>query len=235
MIVFETVTTFERIRLLLVEDHISVREGLRQVLERERDLWVVGEAGTCQEALDLAVALKPHVMLLDQTLPDDDGLSVLERLSQRGALSPTLVFSGGDERIYARRALRAGARGYLTKGVGARCLVQAIRSIHAGQLVASPTITTQLMQEALAQLGQGSDPGEMSERERQVFGLLARCLSQKEVAVRLGLSSKTVSTYKVRLMKKLGATTEAQLTEWFRAVPLAASDRAPKNELLWDI
>ena len=205
------------IGVLLVEDHPATREGLRAAIASQPGLRGVGEAATWHEALRLAQALKPDVLVLDLNLPDGNGWSLLEQLRSREALPPTLVLSVCDEALYARRLLRAGARGYLMKDEPIGTVLQAIREVHAGHLVTSRELSSDLMTEALdmAERAEVDDPpaaaGELSDRELQVFGLIARCLTNKEIAACLGLSEKTVHTYKTRLMSKLGVRTTPEL------------------------
>jgi DNA-binding NarL/FixJ family response regulator len=212
-----------RIGVLLVEDHPVTREGLRTAIECQVDMRVAGESATWRGALALALELAPDVLVLDLNLPDGNGWNLLEQLRSLGALPPTLVLSVCDEAVYARRLLQAGARGYLMKDEPIGHILQAIREIHAGSCVASRVVTTQLMTEALNLPG---DPETvdvpahtelLSDRELQVFSLIGANMSNKEVAAHLGLSQKTVSTYKVRLMDKLGVRTTPELIARFHA------------------
>jgi DNA-binding NarL/FixJ family response regulator len=205
------------IGVLLVEDHPAMREGLRAAIACQLGMRVAGEAGTWHEALRLARLLAPDVLVLDLNLPDGNGWSLLEQLRSLKALPPTLVLSVCDEALYARRLLRAGARGYLMKDEPIGSVLQAIRDVHAGRLVASRELSSELMTEALdmAERPEADDPsaaaGELSDRELQVLGLIARRMSNKEIAASLGLSEKTVHTYKTRLMNKLGVRTTPEL------------------------
>ncbi len=215
-----------RLRILLVEDHPAMREGLRSAIHHEPDLRVVGEASTWREAFTLVGELVPDVVVLDLNLPDGNGWNLLEQLRAEGSLPPTLVLSVCEEVLYGRRLLQAGARGYLTKDAPLTRVLGAIRDVHAGRLVASPDLSSELMAEALG-LSQppesaptpvpAAESSELSDRELQVLGLLARQLTGREVGLQLGLSEKTVSTYKTRLMKKLGARSTGELVERFRS------------------
>lgn len=210
------------LRVLIVDDHPATREGLRAGIAGQRDLLVAGEAETWDRALQLALQLRPDVMVLDLNLPDGNGWTLIERLKSDQALPATLVLSVCEEQVYARSLLRSGARGYLMKDEPLARILQAIRDIAGGRLVASPALTNQLMQEAL---GGADEPppsesagglGELSDRELQIFALLGRGDRNKEIAARLGLSAKSVATYKVRLFKKLGVGTTPELIERFR-------------------
>jgi len=210
------------LEILLVDDHPATREGLRLAIAAQVDLRVAGEAATWTAALRLAQELRPDVMVLDLNLPDGNGWTLIDQLKATGTLPRILILSVCDEGIYARRLLRAGARGYLMKDESLARVLQAIRDIARGQLVASPALTNQLMQEALGgaeepSLRESADPfGELSDRELQIFALLGRGERNKEIAGRLNLSEKSVATYKVRLMKKIGVSTTPELMERFK-------------------
>ncbi len=209
------------IGILLVEDHPTVRDGLRTAIASQADMRVVGEAAGWREALPLARGLVPDVMVLDLNLPDGHGWSLLDELRAQGALPPTLVLSVCDEAMYARRLLRAGARGYLMKDSPIGQVLRAIQEIHAGHLAASPSLSSELMTEALAmaELPEPSLPAvPLSNRELQVLNLIAHGLPNKEIATTLGLSEKTVHTYKIRLMEKLGVQTTPELVACHRAL-----------------
>jgi len=209
------------IRVLLVDDHPIVRNGLHAAIQALPDMTVVGEAGTCAAGTDQVLALKPDVLVLDLNLPDGSGWDLLEQLSSRDALPPTLILSTYDEQQYARRLLRSGARGYLMKDEPLERIVEAIRSIHQGCFVASPRITAMLMSAATG--GQESpssnDTGsatELSDRELQIFTMIGEGLRNKEIAPRLGVSEKTVATYKARLMVKLGINSTKDLIQSYQ-------------------
>lgn len=202
------------LRVFLVDDHPFVRLGLRTAIERETDFAVVGEAGSCAEALTLIPALRPDLLVLDLNLVDGNGWTLIERLREAAALPPTLVLSVCDEVLYAERLLRAGARGYLMKQELAERIVAALREIHAGNLVASPVVTSRLLREGLGQdpAAEPAAPGQpLSDQELRIFDLLAEGRRNCEIAEHLRLSEKTVSTVRTRIMKKLGATSTAQL------------------------
>jgi len=226
------------LRILIVDDHPATRDGLRIAIVPQPDLQVVGEAATWQSALRLAHELRPDVMVLDLNLPDGNGWTLIEQLKSTKSLPSTLVLSVCDEQIYARRLLRAGARGYLMKDEPLAIVLQAIRDVASDELVASPSLTKQLMQEAIGGLEESirtepaSGIGELSDRELQIFALLGKGERNKEVAAHLGLSEKTVATYKVRLLKKLGVSTTPQLMERFRTWGLPPTDSQPPAENL---
>jgi DNA-binding NarL/FixJ family response regulator len=224
------------LQILLVDDHPATREGLRMAIAAAADLRVAGEADRWQTAFRFAQELRPDVMVLDLNLPDGNGWTLIDQLKALQALPPTLVLSVCDEQIYARRLLRAGARGYLMKDESLASILQAIRGVAGGQLIASPALTNQFMQEAL---GSPNEPvpaepvdglGELSDRELQIFALLGQGKRNKEIAGRLGLSEKSVSTYKIRLLKKLGVRTTPELMERFRSSGLSPVEPAAPDE-----
>jgi DNA-binding NarL/FixJ family response regulator len=221
------------IGVLIVEDHPATRQGLRLAIECQPDLRVVGEAESCHEARARVQELAPDVVLLDLDLPDGNGWNLLEEWRRLDILPPTLVLSGFDETLFARRLLEAGARGYLVKHEPIGVVLAAIREIHAGRLVASPTLRSQLMQEALhpaqpleATLAPGA-ANTLSDRELQVFALLARNRSNREISLQLRVSEKSVHTYKTRLMQKLGIQTTPELAARFAACQAPAWGLAP--------
>ncbi len=201
-------------RVFLVDDHPFVRLGQRTALEREADFTVVGEAGSIAEALTRIPELRPDLLVLDLNLADGNGWTLLERLREAAALPPTLVLSVCDEVLYAERLLRAGARGYLMKQEPIERIVAALREIDAGHLVASPVVTSRLLRAGLGQepAAEPAAPGQpLGDQELRIFDLLAEGRRNREIAAHLQLSEKTVSTVKTRIMKKLGATSTAQL------------------------
>lgn len=211
------------LRILLVDDHPATREGLRSAIEVQPDLSIAGEAATWKAARHLAEELRPDVMVLDLNLPDGNGWTLLDELKAAGTLPPTLVLSVCDEQIYARRLLRAGATGYLMKDEPMETILRAIRDVRQGRIVASSSVSTALISEALgttdevaASEGPASNVGGLSDRELQIFALFGQGLRNKEIAARLRLSEKTVSTYKVRLMGKLDVRTTPALMEHYR-------------------
>ena len=201
------------IRVLIVDDHPIVREGVAAVLEREHDIEVVGAADTLADGLRLTTKLRPDVILLDLKLPDarsiDEGVAAFARAS--GGI---VVFTAydGDEDVY--RAIRGGARGYLLKGSPAADIVQAIRQVHDGESYLSPRIAAKLVTGVKQP---HSRSGLLSARERGVLGLVAAGLSNRQIAHALSISERTVKFHVTSIFNKLGAENRAQ------AVALAAA------------
>ena len=204
----------EPLHVFLVDDHPFVRLGLRTAIEQHPDFTVVGEADSCAAALARIPVLHPDLLVLDLNLGDGNGWTLIEQLREAKALPPTLVLSVCDEALYAERLLRAGARGYLMKNAPSERIVSALREIHSGQLVVSPAVASRFLRN---RLGEEPEPekaptgNQLSDQELRVFDLLAEGRRNCEIAEHLGVSEKTISTVKTRLMKKLGVRTTAQL------------------------
>ncbi len=212
----------EPLHVFLVDDHPFVRLGLRTAIEQHPDFTVVGEADSCAAAIARLPALRPDLLVLDLNLGDGNGWTLIERLRDAKALPPTLVLSVCDESLYAERLLHAGARGYLMKNAPSERIVSALREIHSGQLVVSPAVASRFLRN---RLGEEPEPekaptgNQLSDQELRVFDLLAEGRRNCEIAEHLGVSEKTISTVKTRLMKKLGVRTTAQLLSLARPKP----------------
>ena len=200
------------LHVFLVDDHPFVRLGLRTAIEQHPDFTVVGEADNCADALAHIPTLRPDLLVLDLNLGDGNGWTLIERLRDAKALPPTLVLSVCDESLYAERLLHAGARGYLMKNAPSERIVAALREIHSGQLVVSPAVASRFLRNRLGEEPEKAPAGnQLSDQELRVFDLLAEGRRNCEIAEHLGVSEKTISTVKTRLMKKLGVRTTAQL------------------------
>jgi DNA-binding NarL/FixJ family response regulator len=201
------------IKLLVVDDHPVVRQGVRQILSGAPDLAVIDEALSGAEALTKARGQAWDAILLDLSMPGSDGLEVLKQLRSEHPHLPILILSTYPEDQFALRAIRAGASGYLTKDSAPDQLAAAIRRVVAGGLYLSPWLAERLAREVAG--GPPKPPHEqLSDREYQVMLRIASGKTTKEIASELCLSGKTVSTYRVRLTKKIGLTSEAELTAY---------------------
>lgn len=190
----------ERIRILLVDDHALVRAGLRAVLAAEADIEVVGEAASGEEALRLARALHPDVVLMDLQMPGMSGLAATEHLVRSG-LSRVVVVTALGDAPFPRRVLELGALGFVVKAGPAEELLAAVRAAARGRRFLARAVAEQL---ALAALdGHRSPLEKLSRRELEVASKLAEGLGQTEIARQLHLSVKTVQTYKARVFEKL--------------------------------
>lgn len=197
------------IRLMLVDDHAVVREGYRRLLERRPDLAIVAEAGDAAAALDAFRRHRPAVVVLDLGLPGMGGIELIGRLRQRDGDAAILVFLMHDDVLFAAQALKAGARGYITKGSEPSVLVQAIYRVAAGERVLSPDIAPRI---ALALIDGGSDPlRELSSREFEVLRLLLSGNDHGAIAERLHISPKTAQNCHYQIKAKLGARNDIDL------------------------
>jgi DNA-binding NarL/FixJ family response regulator len=196
-------------QIFVVDDHPLIRKGLCDAIHAEPDLCVSGEAGGDQEALRALCSAKPDVLVLDLNLKDGSGWDLLQHLQSKKILPPTLVLSVCDEEVYAQRLLDSGASGYLMKDEPIDQVLKAIRKILAGHLAFSDAMTSKLLK---SDTPQPAPPlAELSDRELQVYEMLRQSLSNKNIGERLGISPKTIGTYKARLMEKLGVRNTHEL------------------------
>jgi DNA-binding NarL/FixJ family response regulator len=205
------------IRVLLVDDHGIVRDGLRALMSSEPDIAIAGEASGGEAALRLIRELQPDVVVLDISMGASSGLEVLKRAGRDGPCARFIALSMHEERGYVARALELGASGYVTKRAVAAELVRAIRAVHAGQMHVDPTLAGALMAQDKHRSGhapraaRGAGP---SDRERAVVRLVARGYSSKEIAAQLGISVKTVETHRACAMAKLGLQSRVALVRF---------------------
>ena len=195
------------IRLVIVDDHSVVREGLRAFLRLQDGIDVVGEAATADEAIQVAAALSPDVVLLDLVMPGGDGIGAIRRVIEGAPAARVLVLTSfaDDAQIFA--AMAAGAAGYLLKDVDPQALADGIRDVHEGRPALHPSVAARLMRRG--------DPREdahsgMTPRERDVLRLIVEGLANKQIAQRLGIGEKTVKTHVSRVLAKLGVEDRTQ-------------------------
>ncbi|MGO8697499.1 MAG: response regulator transcription factor [Limisphaerales bacterium] len=205
-----------RRRILVVDDHPLMREGIAKWIERAPDLEVCGEAGTAAAAVTLAGKLKPDLLLMDLSMPGRAGLDLIRDLRALHPDLPVLVLSMHDETLYASRALRAGARGYLMKGAGGGHVVKSIRNVLNGNIAVSRKMVSHLLEDLSARPGRASHLKwpRLSDREFEVIQLLGEARSTKEIAQQLRLSPKTIESHRLRLMRKLKLKTGAELLRY---------------------
>jgi len=201
------------IRIVIADDHTIVREGLKQLLTVAGDFAVVGEARNGHEALERVRELDFDVLLLDMSMPGKGGMDVIKQARAEKPKLRILVLSMHEEHQYAIRAIKSGASGYLTKEAAPALLATALRKIAAGGAYITPEVAEQLALGAMPQTDAAPHTA-LSDREFQVFRMLAEGQAVSDVAARLNLSVKTVSTHKARLMQKLGVTTTAELVRY---------------------
>jgi DNA-binding NarL/FixJ family response regulator len=195
------------VSVLLVDDHAVVREGYRRLLERHGDIAVIGEAADAATAHSLFCCLVPQIVVMDITLPGTSGIEAMRRMLVYNPDARVLIFSMHEDAIFARRALQAGAFGYVTKASAPNVLVEAIHSVASGKKYLSPEIAQKL---ALRDFALDQADG-LSAREFEVLRLLANGHSIKEIAESLGLNPKTVANHQSAIKQKLGADTAIQL------------------------
>ena len=191
------------IRILIADDHGVVAEGLKQLVEAEADMQVVALVGDGREAGQQARDSQPDVVLMDLSMPELNGADATRAILQRDPKCRVIVLSMYAQREYVRRALKAGAAGYVVKRSAAKEVVEAIRAVHAGQRYLSPRVADVVLED-YSDDKQDDPLARLSAREREVLQLLAEGRTGAEIAQRLSLSQKTVETYRARLVEKLG-------------------------------
>jgi DNA-binding NarL/FixJ family response regulator len=218
--------------VLLVDDHAVVRQGYRRLLEQCADIRVVGEAGDAAQAYRQFCALAPDVVVMDIGLPDVSGIEATRRLRARTPAARVLVFSMHAEPVYATRALQAGASGYVSKASAPEVLVDALRSVAAGQRYLSRDVA-----QALALQGGDRPDGalqSLSSREFEVLRGLLQGQSAAAIAARLGLTTKTVANHQSTIRQKLGAGSAVQLVRAALQLGIPVAGAAEGPDALWD-
>jgi DNA-binding NarL/FixJ family response regulator len=197
------------IRVLIVDDHAVVREGLRSFLELQEGIAVAGEAADGAEAVDAVERLRPDVVLMDLVMPKADGVEAMRLLREGGATARVIVLTSflDDERLLP--AIRAGAAGYLLKNAQPQELARAIRTAHAGEALIDPAVAARLV-DALASDRPDDRYDELTPRERDVLELIGRGYSNKRIAHELGAAEKTVKNHVSHVLAKLGVTDRTQ-------------------------
>jgi DNA-binding NarL/FixJ family response regulator len=202
------------IRVLIADDQALLRGGFRMILESQRDIEVVGEAADGHEALALARELSPDVVLMDIRMPELDGLEAARRLLAEHDSPRVLMLTTFDENEYVYEAMKAGASGFLLKEIQPEQLAEAVRVAAAGDALLAPSITRRLIEEFVSRPPPGSGPPaeleELTERELEVLKLIARGLSNAEIASSLFLSEATVKTHVTHVLAKLGLRDRVQ-------------------------
>ncbi len=196
------------IRLAIAEDHTIVRWALREALGKADDIEVVGESGSAAETLEMVKRERPDVLLLDITLPDRSGFDVLTEMRPLDTAPLVVVLTWHTEPSYAARAIAAGAHGYVNKAVEPDALLAAIRAVSRGEQVIPPGV------EELLANGDGHPASALTAREAQVMEMLARGMTNREIAEHLEISIKTVDTHRGHVLKKLGLRNNSELTRF---------------------
>jgi len=203
-----------KIRILLADDHVLVREGTRELLEREEDLEVVAEAGDGEEAVRLAASQRPDVALVDIAMPRLNGIEATKQIKTLHPATAVLILTAYDDDQYVFALLEAGAAGYLLKNVRGRDLIEAVRAVNAGESVLHPVIARKVLDRfarPLAKSSKESALDQLTERELEVLRLAAKGMSNQDIARHLGLSIRTVQAHLSTVFSKMqvGSRTEA--------------------------
>jgi DNA-binding NarL/FixJ family response regulator len=203
------------IRVMLADDHPVVRGGLKQLIDSQSDMCVVGEAADGEDAWQLATSLGPDVLVVDLSMPVVDGVEATRRVKRDRPSVQVLALSVHEERVYLTQLLRAGASGYVLKRTAAEELLRAIRTVAKGETYIDPALAGTVVEGYLdSQLSHQPHSASLSEREREVLIRIATGFSNKEIAAELALSVKTVETYKGRVAEKLGLRTRVQIVKF---------------------
>jgi two-component system response regulator NreC len=208
----------ETIRVLIADDHAILRSGLKMLINAQVDMEVVSEAPDGDRAVQAARETRPHVALMDLTMPGSGGMGALEEIARCCPDTRVLVLSMHDDPAYLRSVLAAGASGYVLKRAVDTELLAAIRAVHRGGVFVDPSLANVFVQDAL---DKAAKPGRaprslniLSERERQVLGLVAQGYGSQEIANQIRVSVKTVETYRARIAEKLGLRTRNEIVRF---------------------
>lgn len=200
------------IRVLVVDDHAILRDGIRSLLESQEDIVVVGEAADGSEAIEYVGNLLPDIVLMDISMPKTNGLEATRLIRERFPRVKVLILTQHDNREYIAPALAAGASGYVLKRSGRREMLNAIRQVHEQGAFLTSTITQEVLQEySQASRNSKEEEQHLTDRERQVLQLIVEGKSNKEIALYLGISPKTVSVHRTNIMSKLDVQNTVEL------------------------
>lgn len=211
-----------KIPVVIVEDHPMFRERLAQLINKEPDLEVCGEADNIRAGFELITRGNARVAILDITLQGSSGLELLKNLKAANVELPVLVLSMHDESLYAERALRAGAKGYITKSEASVTIMTALRQVLAGEIYLSTKMTTKILGKVVGGgTEQASGLARLTDRELEVFNLIGRGHTVREISARLGLGAATVESYRSRIKGKLdlenGTRLQQEAVRWVQA------------------
>ena len=211
-----TPTNSDRIHVVVIDDHPAIREALADTIATKMDIELVGEASSADEAFQVVDKEKPDVAVVDISLKDAHGLDLVQNLRVQHPDLQVVVFSMYDESVYAERAVRAGASGYVMKSESTQRVVEAIRGVAQGEIYLSRRMASRILSKVA--MGGSSSPGfaidELTDREMAVFQMLGDGCSVQEIAAQLNLSRKTVETYRRRAKEKLGLDSVSELLQF---------------------
>lgn len=203
-------------RILLVDDHPIMRHGLAQLIRAEEGLDVCGDAGTAAEGLRAVGGCKPDLVVVDLTLPDKNGLELLKDIQAQHPGTLCIVLSMHDESVYAERALRAGARGYVMKEAAADHLVGAIRRVLAGSIYVSETMASRMLEGITSSRSKPTTSliDRLTDRELEILEMIGKGVATKHIAERLSISARTVEAHRAHIKEKIGITDGAALVRF---------------------
>ncbi len=193
-----------KLNILLADDHTLVREGLKRLIEAEPDMKVIGEAADGRDAVDKAVRLSPRIAVLDVSMGEMNGADAARQIRAACPDTHVLALTVHEDKSYLRELLEAGAAGYVLKRAAAEELIRAIRAVASGGVYVDPRIAGKLFKPFVEPAAANGTGAELSDRETAVMRLIAQGYTNKEIAAQLGVSVKTIETYKARSMEKLG-------------------------------
>ena len=203
-------------RILLADDHKITRQGLRSLLEKQKDMEVIAEADNGRTAVQLAVEMAPDIIIMDVTMPDLNGVEATKQILAKSPDIKIIALSMHSDALFVTEMLKSGAAGYLLKDCAFEELTRAIRTVIEGKVYLSPAISGVVIDDYLQRLSRAdsSDVEVLSDREREVLQLMAEGNSTKQIAVKLHISIKTVETHRRQIMQKLDIHTVAELTKY---------------------
>ncbi len=220
----------KRKQVLIVDDHPMMREGLAQLINRENDLAVAGEAESAAGAVEQTAQLKPDLVIVDITLPGRSGLELIRDIHAVHPAALVLVVSMHEESLYAERVLRAGGRGYVMKQAGGKKLMEAIRQVLGGQIYVSSDISARILETFSRNSDETRATGvqSLSDREFEIFQLLGQGENTRDIAKKLNLSVKTVEVHRLNIKNKLKLNTASELihfaVRWMQSNPAASGN-----------
>jgi DNA-binding NarL/FixJ family response regulator len=212
----------KRITVLIVDDHRMFREQLASLINQAEDMKVCAETDNVQDGLDLITKVRPSIAIIDISLKGSSGLELVKQLRSRAIDTPVLILSMHEESLYAERALRAGANGYITKHEASADVMNAVRRVLEGEMYLNPRFMGRMMNKIMARgsTGTGDLVDRLADRELEVFRLIGRGHTTREIGEKLGLGATTVDTYRARIKEKLNLDNLARLrleaTRWVR-------------------
>ena len=200
-------------KILIVDDHPLVRRGLSDLISDEQTLAVCGEAADCDEAMQMLRECRPDLVIVDISLGGKSGLDLIKRICVHDSTIRILVSSMHDEVLFAERCIRAGATGYINKEVATERVIEAINHVLAGEIYLSPKMTRRILRSVAGANLQDEPPiAKLTDRELEVFALIGRGNTTREISQNLNLSIKTIESYRENIKSKLGITTSAELS-----------------------